>query len=382
MSTANLTELELKALQPDVINLSDGHAHQSLGEKTRARIRDLVQDTLSGRPSDYFQAERQFLVDLERHTHQAYPAGRTLVTYASSMAMGVIATHLRRLGRPVGVICPTFDNIPGILATLDVPMVAVPEDRLWPDPDLDHLDRLGIGALILVLPNNPTGRCPSRAAVRRLMDWAACRKVLLVLDLAFRWFDETANWDLIREAEQRGAEAVSIDDTGKVLSFSDLKAAVITTTSGVAAAIRSIHTQYVLNVSELGLRLLSAMMEPDKADNEVRRARDLVAANRRYLDERLAANPPHLGTDLRMTQRNDCLSVEWLSIRHGRDRVAALCRSNGLEILIGDHFHWGGDTAEPRGTHVRLALMRDPGYFARGVDVFVEVLAQHGRERQ
>lgn len=374
MHWENLTELERGGLRPDVVNLSDGHARQSPGPATRARIRATVDEFLAGRHPDYFAAEDEFLHRLGGHTRQAYPADRTFVTYASSVAMGIVATHLKRLGRPVGVVCPTFDNIPGILATMDVPTVAVAERRLWPEPDLGHLDALQLGALILVLPNNPTGHCPQRPVLGRLLDWAAERGVQLVLDLAFRWFDPAANWDMIRAAEARGADAVSIDDTGKILALSDLKTAVICTTSSLATPLRALHSQYVLNVSELGLRLLGTMMDPARPDNEIEHAHRIVRANRAQLDALIDANLHRIGADPRLAHRNDCLSVEWLSIPHRHHRVVERCRARGLEVLLGDHFHWSNPTAPP-GTHVRLALMRDPEYFARGVATFVDVLA-------
>ena len=378
MFAKNLTELELAALSPDVVNLSDGHARQSLAGSTRDRIREVMDTMMGGRPVDYFEAERRFLNDLSWHTGQEYPDGRTFVTYASSVAMGMVATHLRRLGRPVGIMCPTFDNIPGILRTMDVEPVAIPERNLAPSTDLDRLKASGVGALVLVVPNNPTGCRPTREIVHALMEWAADNDVLLVLDVAFRWFDDATKWDLIRAADERGADVISIDDTGKALSFSDLKAAIIGTSRRLAAPMQAIHTQYVLNVSEMVLRILSTLMDPGRVDNEIANARRTVAANRAYLDAGLAASLAVVGHDPRMPSRNDGLSVEWLALPGCRDRVVGACRDRGVEVLTGDHFYWSPDTAG-RGRYVRLALMRDPAYFARGADVFVEALAAESR---
>ena len=372
MYTDNLTELELRALLPGVINLADGHAHQTLAPATQELIRNIVDMTVSGEPGDYFTAERQFLDDLAWHTGQYYPQGGALVTYASSVAMGMVATHLRRLGRPVGVVCPTFDNIPGILRTQDIEPVPVDERDLAPVPEIPRLDRLGLGALIVVAPNNPTGVCPTREGLGDLMTWAAARGVLLVLDTAFRWCDDTMRWDLVRAADDRGADLISIDDTGKALAFSDMKAAVIGASRRLAAPMRAIHTQYVLNVSEMGLRVISAMLNPSSPDNEIARARRLVAVNRALLDAGIAALD---GPDPRMPARNDALSVEWLALPGRRDRVLAACRARGVEVLAGDHFLWA-DGFPGRGTYVRLALMRDPDQFAQGADVVLAALSE------
>jgi alanine-alpha-ketoisovalerate/valine-pyruvate aminotransferase len=206
------------------------------------------------------------------------------------------------------------------------------------------------------------------------MEWAAARHVLLVLDTAFRLFDYTMQWDVIAMADHLGADVIAIDDTGKVLAFSDVKAAVVVPSKRLVAAVRDIHTQYVLNVSEMGLRILSAMMDPTLPDNEVTRARELVNVNRGYLDAGILARLAWVRGDPRMRDRNDCLSVEWLSLPGRRDRIVQRCRARGVELLAGDHFFWSGEVPG-RGTYVRLALMRDPAYFARGADVVLEALS-------
>jgi aspartate/methionine/tyrosine aminotransferase len=363
MAHANLTELELSALRPDIVNLSDGHARQLPGKATHARLRDVFERGLTRRPDAYFEAEHEFLTALSRHTGQSYGPRSTVVTYASSVAMGVVAIYLRRSGRRVGVIRPAFDNIPGILRSMDVPLVPVPERYLAPEPDLDRLDALSLGALVVVVPNNPTGRRPDPAAMQRLLDWAAARDVHLVVDLAFRWFDDSGRGDLVRAAEARGADLLTIDDTGKVLSLSDLKAGVLTATNRLVGPIRAVHTEYVLNVSELGLRLLTAMLARG-GDDEVERARQLVLRNRNCLSTSLAGLVKDDG-------ELPGMSVAWLRVPDHRDRVVAGCRARGVEILPGDRFDWAG---RPAGTHVRVALLRDPDYFARGAEVVAGVL--------
>ncbi|GAB2603899.1 hypothetical protein Aab01nite_47660 [Paractinoplanes abujensis] len=375
MTARNLTELELRALDPRVINLSDGHAHQTLSAESQAGIRTAVERALAGTRPDYPEAERQFLRALTHHTGQEYPDGRTFVTYASSVAMSAVASHLRRMDRPVGVVCPTFDNIPGLLRTLDIKPIPIDERDLTPTVDLARLDLNGLGALVLVAPNNPTGRCPTRASLEELIGWAAARDVLLVVDTAFRWCDDTMRWDLVRAAEEQGADLITIDDTGKALAFADVKAAVIGVTRRLSEPIRAIHTQYLLNVSELGLRALTVMLDPSRPDNELERARKIILKNRAYFDNAIEAQVGSIGQDPRRRDRNPALSVEWLRLPTGRDTLLEECRARQLEVLNGDQFFWAGESLET-GTFVRLALMRDPAYFARGIDLFVESLSR------
>lgn len=374
MNLENLTELELVALLPNVVNLSDGHARQSLGVRSRVKVQEVFDSFMSSSAPDYFQSERQFLKYLTQYTGQQYVEGQFFVTYASSVAMGVVATQLKRSGRHVGVVCPTFDNIPGILATLDVPMVPVAEKYLSGGCDFGYLSSLDIDALLLVMPNNPTGTCLTRESMCGLFDWAAQRDVELIIDLAFRWFSEDMRWDIVCEAEERGVDVITIDDTGKVLSLADLKASVISTSRRLAVQVREIQTQYVLNVSELTLRLLTVMMEPTRLDNEVSEAIRTVRANRQYLHRKLAVHDPSARHALSSTPCYSDMSVEWLRFSsNNRTQIVKECRRRGLEILVGDHFYWAAEL-KPSYEDVRLALMRDSHYFARGIDILMEVL--------
>ena len=198
MLVETITELERGALLSHVINLSDGHARQSLGEESKTRVQEVFYSFLSGAArSDYFAAERKFLDNLTAHNGQVYTPGKYVVTYASSIAMSMVAALVKRERRRVGVVCPTFDNIPGLLDVIEVAVVPVPEEWLSPACDFERLDSLGIDAIVVVTPNNPTGTCLARATVCDLMDWAARRHVQVIIDLAFRWFEPAMRWDLI-----------------------------------------------------------------------------------------------------------------------------------------------------------------------------------------
>jgi aspartate/methionine/tyrosine aminotransferase len=373
MTVETLTDLECSALLPNVINLSDGHARQSLGRESNERVQDVFKEHTSPthRP-DYYRAEQKFLRCLTTHTGQNYKDGQYFVTYSSSVAMGVVATYLMHTGRSVGLICPTFDNIPGILTMMQVPVVPLTEEWVTPACDLDRLDSLNIGALLLVTPNNPTGAFLGRTAMRELLEWSADRGIPVILDLAFRWFSSEMRWDILAEADSMGADVITIDDTGKVLSLADVKVSVISASRRLSDHIRSIHNQYILNVSELALRLLTAMMEPNRSSNEIARAAEIVRANHWRLDSgiesynRLASlrcPPPGISW----------MSVQWLRLPGDRARILSECRDRRLEILPGDNFYWS-PVSDDCHVYVRIALMRDPGYFARGISIFFDVL--------
>jgi aspartate/methionine/tyrosine aminotransferase len=373
MPFATITELERSALLSNVINLSDGHARQSLGEESKSRVQQVIGSFLAGPArSDYFAAEEDFIRSLAAHHKQSYTPGQYMITYASSVAMGMVATLLKRERRRVGVVCPTFDNIPGILGTMEVPTIPVAEEWLSPACDFKRLDALDLGAIVLVIPNNPTATCLPRAAVCDLFDWAAHRDVQVILDLAFRWFEPATRWDVVADADASGADVLTIDDTGKILALADLKVGVLSASRSLSQRIQRIHDQYVLNVSELTLRLLTAMMDPGRASNEVTRAIQIVGQNHRYLDNAITAYNENSGIPV-PRPANPAMSVQWLRLPGDQAQLLDDCRARGLEILPGRNFYWSLDTQG--GHHVRLALMRDPSYFARGVDILIDSLS-------
>lgn len=367
MTVENITEMERGALLPDIVNLSDGHARQSLGEKAKGRAREVVNYILSTGAHDYFAAEKEFLDCLTAHNRQRYRAGQFYITYSSSVAMTMIAAQLKQERRRVGVLCPIFDNIPGILQMTQVPIVPVMEEWLTPAVDFERLESLDLGALVLVVPNNPTATSLHRDALCELLDWAARRRVELVFDLAFRWFEPGLQWDLIAEADARGADVVTIDDTGKILALADQKVGVLSASRSLSQRLQFIHDQYVLNVSELTLRLLAALMESD----EIERAIQLVGRNCGYLDSAVIR---HNATTAVPVPRpsNTAMSVQWLCLPGDRDQILADCRARGLEILPGRNFYWSLESGGAH--HVRLAMMRDPAYFAAGTDILLSVL--------
>jgi aspartate/methionine/tyrosine aminotransferase len=276
------------------------------------------------------------------------------------------------------MMTPTFDNLPALLRLSGVPLVAVPQQRLMPACDFAHLDSLGIDALVVVLPNNPTGVTWTRDTIAQTMLWAAKRHVLLVFDLSFRMLDPAICFDLVAAGEGAGASVICIDDTGKVLSLLDTKTSVLSATADIGPALEQVCSEILLNVSSMDLLLLTKILE-DEHDNEVERARSLVVDNRvRLLSALSSLNLPQ-----RVMPRDvlDTMSVEWLFLGPRRDDIVEACARRGLHVLPGDRFHWeSGDGAGRQ--HIRLALSRDPQYFERGVKILQRAVVECGESRR
>ncbi|MGW5971135.1 pyridoxal phosphate-dependent aminotransferase [Streptomyces sp. NPDC055186] len=364
-STYSLTEHEWPALAAGTINLADAHARHSLSSDSVRRISEVTQNLLANAGPDYFEAETWFREALTRHTGQHYPVHASYLTYSASVALDVIAKYLRSVQGPIGMLTPTFDSVPALFARSGLDLVPVPEDRILPNCDTGFLDSLGLGALVVVAPNNPTGAILSPDQAFVLLEWAARHDVLLVLDASFRMFDPGMKLDLVEMANDIGADATTVDDTGKTIPLHDTKVGVLTATRALARDLGSICTDVLLNVSELNIRMLAALLEDDGPHGEAARARAVATANQRHLEKRfsLTLDLP----DEHAFQR----SVAWLHLGRHRDAVLDACRARSVKVLPGDRFYWDrdlGDTDNPGSQWIRVPLLRDKDSFNRGLD--------------
>ncbi|MET7650857.1 pyridoxal phosphate-dependent aminotransferase [Streptomyces sp. NPDC005486] len=324
--------------------------------------------------------EDDFLRLLTARTGETYPRERTRFLYSASVAIDVMAKYFR--GRPstaLGVITPTFDNIPALLRMSCDNVVPIPESRLLPRADLDYLDHSGVNALLIVNPNNPTGRSLARDGLDELLRWAAARQVVVVFDLSFRLLEQTACVPVLDLADEVGAPVATIDDTGKVISMHDTKVSVLSFSEALAPRLTEIVSQYLLNVSAVNVALLSAALDSTVGGHdEVAAARALAVSNRRHLRNRLAEVPlpvapfpPSAAT----SGPGSSMSVEWLNFAELADPLLAACRSRGLELLPGSSFFWEshGTAAESR-DWIRVAMLRDPQQFHSACDVLIDAL--------
>ncbi|MGW2650982.1 aminotransferase class I/II-fold pyridoxal phosphate-dependent enzyme [Streptomyces sp. NPDC001393] len=226
----NLTEFESQA-QASRLDLADGHANHSLLPETRRVLEDAFAESFKESRRGLVQrVEHDFLEALGRHTGQRYSAASSHIVYSASVGVDIVAKHLASQRLRTGMITPTFDNLPALMAMSGVDLIAVPEKWLMPEPDFDELSRLNLDALFLVLPNNPTGAMLDANTTRRLLEWGADHGVLITFDSSFRLLAPGACTDLIATADDVRADAITVDDTGKTVSLQDTKASVLSVT--------------------------------------------------------------------------------------------------------------------------------------------------------
>lgn len=366
----DLTQYEIRALESRY-NLADAHAHQLPSPlesdviDALPRVWEAAQRISQGRADEEFL--RTFF-GFHGQPTMARDTGRCLLSYAASVAMTVVATHLRLRRARVSLIEPCFDNLYEILAQNELRIDPVPESVLFRADDVyAALARQDIGdALILVDPNNPTGETTFTDGGHRfeqIVRFCADTGRTLVLDFSFTSFlhrgGRPGRPDVYEILDRSGVTYLTIEDTGKTWPTIDIKCGILTTSGDIREEIRNIHTGVMLNVSPFALRLLTHFIEASAADG-FGSVSGLLATNRRAVMEAVR------GTHLEYLPPVASVSVAWLRLRDGRatELQESLAR-DGVHVLPGTHFYWSDH--ERGESYVRIALARDPDGFARSV---------------
>jgi enduracididine biosynthesis enzyme MppP len=366
VGAANLTELEIRAERVG-LNLADGHARQPLTAGQEAIVDRL--------PELFRVAQRGVVPDLDREAQETYlsalgqrtalTAAEVLSCYSSSVAMEILARAASASGlRRVGLIHPTFDNIPDILRGVGLDLAPVPEPLLHTG---DTAAAPRVDVLFVTTPNNPTGAVLEEPALAQWAAWCAAHGVVLALDTSFRAFDPRAQYDHYRVLAESGAEWVVIEDTGKVFPSLDLKVGFLAYARGSRLPLWRIYTDILLGVSPAILCLVTALAR-DGAAGGIAALHRLIARHRAALHDALPAPAYH------WPDPGNRISVERLVLPAGldADRVCADLRARELHVLPGGHFHWA-DPAAGAG-YLRIALSRRQKDVTRGAGIIREYL--------
>lgn len=374
----NLTEIEIPFL-PETYNLTDGHAYRGWSE-SEALLVDRAGELLRS-------MNRQMLANLERNYIDVFLSlGRQSVLHDSytylmctsaSLALEVLANHLRMSGKSLALIEPCFDNLADIFRRHRIPLSVVPDECLR-DPHLgDFLAELDTDAVCLVTPNNPTGTVLSPEALASAASYCAGADRLLILDCSFRaYVSEDAHVDHYGALTNAGVRHVIIEDTGKTWPTSELKCPFMSiASSSLLADLYPIYTDMILHVSPFVVALLTGFLELELR-GEPSRSAEVIAANRAVLYEAVS------GTILGPVETPP-VSVSWMQIdpRAGitARMLTTLFACAQVHVLPGDNFYWSGESKDPR-EFIRIALLRDPMIFAEAAAIMRMTLQATGTD--
>lgn len=350
--TAKLTTLESAALRAG-LNVSDGHPRMPLTQSQRAIVSGLgeLYDDALKRPFDEIEAEthRAFLYGLGQHSAPV-GTGRLVSCYSSSVAIDLVARALAERTTHVGLVHPTFDNIPDLLKSRHLTLIPVAERELEQGtPDLPR----EAGAVFATSPNNPTGWVISQEALTRLAGWCAQTGRILVLDNCFRAHDRRTQYDTYRILIDSGAEWAVIEDTGKLWPVLELKAGFLSWGEHTSLAIADAFDDLLLSISPLILALLTRLAQ-DAVAGGYREMHELIAGNRAALAQAIE------GTGLVLKEPDSRISLAQVSLPAPLTaaQVYETLLAQGIHVLPCEAFHWADPDAGAR--DIRISLARAP----------------------
>lgn len=365
----NLTAIERRGLQ-QAVNLADGHARQSLTPESRGVALLNLRALLDSGSIDIPSMEALFREAFSWRLKTDFDSSNSFIAYSASVSVDLMAKLVGARKAAVHAVSPTFDNLAKLFMLNGVPTYPISEEIIYPTPDFSYLDQLSIKVLFLIMPNNPTGARLSYANILKIFDWATDRKVIVILDMSFRYLIADLHRDFVREANIRGASVAVIDDTGKILPFFDSKLSIVSCTDDMISDVRLVHEDMLLNTSGLEMYVLALFLgKPDGFPDELSRVTDLVRRNRRELQGTLRSCG--IAPWMRASEE---MSVEWIDLGCDAAAMVDACARMGLQILPGNLFDWHDGSSGRAIQFVRIALMRDPDVVSAGCNILRSAL--------
>ncbi|OGE39532.1 hypothetical protein A3E86_01785 [Candidatus Daviesbacteria bacterium RIFCSPHIGHO2_12_FULL_47_45] len=345
-----LTRWEWVALSQGY-NIADGHAHHDQGRNYSKIIKKLssIFSLAESQNQNQIQAEFEHFFFYLAGQKSYNKLNRPLYHYSCSLSIEVVANYFRKHKKTVALLHPTFDNLAAILLRHNIKLVPIEESQML--HDISYIETINADVLFLVCPNNPTGNELGRDNFKKIVEIAARKKQLLVIDFSFRFFSSYINWDQYKLLHESKVDFIVLEDTGKTWPSLDVKIGTMISSNSLYPELRDITDDFLLNVSPFVFKLISEYVQADIKKGSIR-ARAIVEENREVLRSVLKKSK------LKVTNKNSALSVEWLGLPPGKngEQLTEYLNQKSIHILPGAPFYWntpsGGDG------YIRVALLR------------------------
>lgn len=380
------TQHEIEALKFEY-NLADAHTHQSQSftqNKIVDKLPELWRDSEKKKQSEL---EGRFIkVFFEAQQQNEALKTPTMLVYAASIGMAIIANYLMKKKMSVALVEPCFDNIHDILKHMHVPMESLKEEWLHdPETIYENLkNNIKSEALFIVDPNNPTGFTltgtteseeKTKKGFLEVFRYAKDHNKLLIFDFCFASFllpgTELGIFEIYKSLEESGASYITIEDTGKIWPLQDAKVAMLKTSKDLYEEIYNIHTSYLLNVSPFILNLVTEYILDSEKDGFAS-VNDLLKKNQKIAKDVLD------GSLLEFQEPKCNVSVAWFKIKDPNIKAADLQKAilkEGVYVLPGTYFFWS-DRSEGE-SYIRLALARNTDVFEPAVKLIRKALDKY-----
>lgn len=348
---ANLTAMEVDALTDldGGLNLTDGHARLDLTPEQAAivdRIPEMfVEATKRAFPAIEEAAHTAFLRAIGQHSAPV-GTGRILSCYSSTLATDIVARALPA-DATVAVLHPTFDNIADLFLTRGLKLVPLAEeemlDQVWPGPPAS--------AVVITLPNNPTGLVTPEGHMRSLAEHAVRHGQTVIIDASFRGQVRDAQYDTYAVLDAAGTDWITIEDTGKLWPTHELKIGMLAYSERTTLPIERAFSESMLAASPVVLQLVEALAA-DWIDGGYERARALVERNRSTVREAIGS------VGLRLADPDSQISVARIALPVDGPDSSALYENlvgRGVHVLPCVPFYWADPASGLRTIRISLA---------------------------
>jgi aspartate/methionine/tyrosine aminotransferase len=236
-----------------------------------------------------------------------------------------------------------------------VPLHAIEEETLF---DIEQLQRITTDALMIVCPNNPTGREPNQKQFSQIVEVCKSKGILLIIDFSFRFYSNLTTWDQYEVLYKSGIEFIAMEDTGKTFPLLDLKVSTIMANRSIHLQLQDISNDFLLNISPFILKLLTEFVKLEYK-NALPSYQNTVNHNRKILSQYLKKSP------VKIADVHSRLSVAWLVIprKWNSMELAKWLKDKNIFVLPGTPFFWND---QRRGeNYIRVALAKPVRYFTR-----------------
>ncbi|MDD2102983.1 aminotransferase class I/II-fold pyridoxal phosphate-dependent enzyme [Pseudomonas putida] len=353
-------------------NLSDAQVYWPLESKQADSLTRLDIFHLDRTTIDIFEEKTHFFKAFGAfHMGLRLPnASELMLIYSASIAMEVVFNELRNVGASkVQMIHPTFDATYHTAKRHRLEVTPVEEERVFSGVPT-WCSGFPPDALILTVPNNPTGRTFSTEAFTSLCVACVRDGVKLVLDCCFRAYEQ----DLVDHYEiiqRTGVEAAIIEDTGKLFNIFDIKLGILWATTGWRARLIEVHKDFILEAPLLNLLVLRQLLAADPTYGKI--LRDRVARNRDLANAVLSSyNLKPIGahnSGIQLYELPDGLSAR---------NLCSAAHALGLGVVEADGFYWA---TLPADNYIRIALARTDSTFNHQLEILSTAI-EHLTERQ
>lgn len=352
-------------------NLADAQVYLPLGRVLESHLQNQLPHLLQEAGAIHInQLKTTFLTTFYKNYNMPSQVAEisTLFCYSATIGIEVCANLIRTSSRfarkNVGLIHPTFDATYYILKRHKANVVPVSEDDLKADNLGDLLAKQRLEVLFLTLPNNPTGEVLSKKDFLKVCQVCKSLNILLVIDACFRFYWVQEVYDQYALLVETGVEFVIIEDTGKIFNILDIKLGFMRYRTKIDKEIETIHLDFLLNVSKVPLIVLQQLLEKSATLDYRQKLLAVLEHNRKQL---VASGFTILNNV------NVSVSLVELTGTIDSKELEQNLTSHNVAVLSPQGYFW--DNPAEGSNKLRIALARDPEYFAAGISKVCRLLA-------